>query len=248
MILRSIKTVLNRAHRYACGLYFDIVHRTYSTDGLEFEVPRTLTSRSFRSRFVLGRYETEEERRFVRRYLDPDDVPLELGGCLGVLSCFSNRILENPTNHVVVEANPRLISTLRRNRDRNGCKFQIENCVISRDESEKFFLHDLIIGGSLVRETDASVEIPGRAISDLEEEHGCRFNALIMDIEGGELAFLKGFRGQLDRFHKVFLEVHPFADILSEEEAHQCEVILREQGFTKVASSAKNFYQVWLHR
>jgi len=55
---------------------------------------------------------------------------LELGGCLGVLSCTINKRLGDPTKHVVLEANPALIPYLRGNREINRAAFIVTNSVV----------------------------------------------------------------------------------------------------------------------
>jgi predicted O-methyltransferase YrrM len=48
--------------------------------------------------------------------LRPEERVLELGGCLGVVSCSINTLLRDPSRHVVVEANPKLLAYLYENR------------------------------------------------------------------------------------------------------------------------------------
>ena len=72
-----------------------------------------------------------EERALIKRWL-PNDLPvLEFGGGLGVVSCLVNRKLANPSRHVVVEADPGMISVLERNRNINGLNFTVINKAIA---------------------------------------------------------------------------------------------------------------------
>ena len=95
---------INGCAKYVAGCYFDIRGGMYLTDGLTFEVPREHTTRQMRGRFAVDTYE-RPERTLVSKYLPPRATVLELGGCIGVVSCTVNRMLDRPDKHVVVEAN-----------------------------------------------------------------------------------------------------------------------------------------------
>lgn len=213
-----------------------------------FEVPRTLTDRVFRGRFVLGGYESVEEYGYVERYLPKGARVLELGGCLGVMSCFINRRLENPAHHVVLEANPALIPFLTRNRERNACAYRIVHAVLSCRKSEAFYVHSLIVGGSSKRETAQRIEVPGVLMEDLEREAGGRFDAFVIDIEGGELELLREMGDVFRGVRTVLIELHPFKGILSQAESAECECRLFELGFEKKEMSANGHQQVWVSR
>lgn len=63
----------------------------------EIEVPKELTTRTYRGCFMTGDYEAEEIS-LIKRYLKPDDRVLELGACIGAVSCVTNKLLnESPT-------------------------------------------------------------------------------------------------------------------------------------------------------
>lgn len=224
------------------GLRFDLFERTYKVEGLEFEIPYHLTHRRFRGRFPLDMYEAEE-RRHLKNYLDPDSTVLELGACLGVVSCLTNRLLSNPNQHVVVEAHPELAQYVERNRLKNNCLFQVEHCIISNQQENRFFIHKLITGGSTHRQTGREVNVTGKTITELENSHQLHFDTLMMDIEGAELAFFRNFKADLSRFRKIFVELHPFENILTPEEAEECQKILTESGFRKLLHDDN--FEIW---
>jgi FkbM family methyltransferase len=226
------------------GKFFDASGGVYHFDGMRFSVPYDLTDRKFRARFVVGGYETEEEYHFVKTYVAPDSTVLELGGCLGVMSCYVNRLLSTPTRHVVIEANPLLIPYLEQNRDANGCKFTVVHGMLSLQEQEKFYVHNLIVGGSNKRVTDKCITVPGIHADMLMAQWGI-FDTLIVDIEGGELSLL---REQPELFRKcstLLIEVHPFKDILTYAEACEVENLLHQAGLKKITCNHDNHYQVW---
>ena len=71
------------------------------------------------------------ERRAVKKHLRRDLPVIELGGALGVVACITNKLLADPTAHVVVEANPLAIPQLQLNKESNHCAFEIVNRAIA---------------------------------------------------------------------------------------------------------------------
>ena len=204
-----------------------------------------MTTRLFRGRYFWRTYEGEEIKH-LSKFFPHDGTVLELGGCLGVVSCLANSMLSNPQNQVVVEANPRLISYLTINRDRNGCKFSIENRIVSRKKKEIFYFHDLIVGGNQLNKSAKKVVLPTTSIESLEKKYHLKFNVLILDIEGGELQFLKQFNKQLKEFKVLYVEFHPFANLLTKSEVSECWRILKGIGFKRAFRDVD--FEIWKHR
>ena len=224
------------------GLYFTIFHKYFKTDGLVYYIPPALTNYKFRGLFATNIYE-KEERKYLKKYLDPESKVLELGACLGVVSCLTNRLLKDPNNHVVLEANPNLIKWIEKNKLLNNSKFNIENSIISNKEKNDFYISDIIVISSKKLITNNKVEINGITIPQLENKYGITFNTLIMDIEGGELDFLQENRLSINKFNTIFMEIHPFNNILTIEEANECENILVSQSFRIILQDG--YFQVW---
>jgi FkbM family methyltransferase len=211
------------------GLWFDLSGGRFRTDGCEFEIPRKITSRSYRATFVLGNYE-EDERELIRKFLKPEDSVLEFGACMGIVSCVTNKLLRDKSRHVVVEANPMLIPTIHRNREINRCGFLVENCAGSNQRELTFYLHPLfVVGGTYQRESGREVRVPGRSILELNERYG-PFTTLIMDVEGAELDLLQGSSSLLQQFRLIILETHAWA--IGEGGVQLCREILTAAGLT----------------
>jgi FkbM family methyltransferase len=209
------------------GLIFDLRGGRFRVDGCEIDVPKGLTSRAYRSCFLTGEYEAEE-RSLVREFVRAEDSVLELGACMGVVSCVTNRRLRDTTRHVVVEGNPRLIPTLQRNRELNACGFIIENCAASNQSEVTFFLHPVyVVGGSTQRESKDSVRIPGRSWRELDRSYG-PFTVLIMDVEGSELEVLEGSRELIASYRLVIAELHEWA--IGTEKVQRCRELLLAGG------------------
>jgi len=239
---QQLKRLITRPILFGAGLYFTYVQRTYKVGELEFHVPKDLTDLPFRGYFTIDRYE-KEERKYLAQYLHKDAKVLELGACLGVVSGITNSLLDNPEHHVVVEANPALIPWIEKNRDHNGASYKIEHCIISDEPEITFYIDDIIVLGSTKRSQGKPVNIPGKRIGELEAAHGFQFDTLVMDIEGGELDFFETNQHLLSQFRQIFMEVHPFGGMLTEEEVARCERILRRAGMSLTVRDG--IFQIW---
>jgi FkbM family methyltransferase len=234
--LRLLRAAIGRIpggkqNRWVSGMLFDLLERSYRVSGMQFEIPKGLTTRSFRARFLWDQYEIAE-RYLVDRYVQENDRILDLGGCLGVVSCLANRKLGDPRKHVVVEANPALIPWLTLNRDKNGCGFAIRQGVLSRSSDGTFFIHRDIVDGSAELPGERRISVPVMTVEQIESKYGLHFNAIIMDIEGGEVAFLQENPGLLSQAELVIVEFHG-AEI-GADASERGRAILRNLGFTNV--------------
>ncbi|MBB6461220.1 FkbM family methyltransferase [Flammeovirga kamogawensis] len=202
-----------------------------------------MTTSFFRGAFTLGWYE-KQERLYIPKYLNKSDTVLELGGCIGVISCIINNQLEDKTKQVTVEANPKLIQHLIVNKERNNCKFEIVNKAVSNQEQLEFNIGSSIVLGSANVETNEKVLVDGITPSQIQDKYNLKFNTLVMDIEGGELFILRDFKKFIGGLDKVLLEVHPFENILTADEVNECEDILSSLGFKKDIDI--DFFQAWI--
>jgi len=213
------------------GLLFDLKGSQFQADDCKFIIPKDLTTRTFRACFWRGNYE-KEERELIRRWIRPADSVLELGACLGIVSCVTNKLLAEKSRHVVVEANPFCIPTLQQNKELNRSGFKIEHCAVGEPPELTFYLHpNYIVGGNSQRVTGRPVRVPAKTLPQLELENG-PFTALIMDIEGGELEVLQQSTDLLKNYRLVIIELHAFA--IGVEGVETCQNILRQSGLIRV--------------
>ena len=216
------------------GFWFDLTGGRFKADGCVFVIPKDLTSMAYRSCFVTQEYEADE-RELIRSLVLPDDQVLELGACLGIVSCVTNKILHDKSRHVVVEGNPFCIPSLHRNRALNQCGFLIENCAASTQPEAEFYLHPVyIVGGSTQRPTDLKVRVPTRSLLELHERYG-PFSVLIIDVEGSELDLFEASRDVLRHYRLVIVELHDWA--IGESGVKRCQQLLTELGFHRVGQA-----------
>ena len=117
-----------------------------SLDGCTFDT-RRLPNLPIKLALLNKTYE-DFERRAVLQYLRPEIPVIELGGCIGVVACITNKLLNNPADHVVVEANPNVLSHLNENRTANQCEFEVLNAAIAYDTETVTFVPSMDFWGS----------------------------------------------------------------------------------------------------
>lgn len=228
----SVVNVAREAAKNALGLYFDLFIKQYRTGGLVFAIPKELTSRSLRGKFVVDTYELAE-RTLIARHLKPHARVLELGGSLGIVSCFVNKKLTDPKAHVVLEPYADLVPWITRNRDQNACAFSIENKIVAR--GGKVFL-DKSRGSDSGQVVEASSGVDVDVIEtigwdELEKKHGIAFDTLVADIEGAEYELLTNFAANILRLKTVIIEMHPH--IMGRDKYEQICQILRDGKFQR---------------
>ncbi len=177
-------------------------------DNCEF-VLRGLKDEGLRNAFLFGDYE-QYERKAVLEYLSPGLPVIELGACLGVVSCITNKRLQHPKRHVVVEANPAVVPFLKRNRSHNHCEFQILNLAIAygRDSIE-YAPTDNFAGNALGETAGArKIRVPTITLRQIAQRYGFERFTLICDIEGHEREMIEREGETLARADLIVLETH----------------------------------------
>ncbi|MCX6757900.1 MAG: FkbM family methyltransferase [Candidatus Nomurabacteria bacterium] len=215
------------------GRLVEIFGNKVHLNGCTFSVDSPFILTVFKCRFILGRYETKE-RQTVVRFLDPSLPVVELGSSIGIVSCITNKKLINPKNHVVVEANPNLISLLKTNRDLNNCQFKIINKASGYGSKEViFYQHDRFTSGGLQRPTNKPISVESISLEEILTDNNFEYSNLICDIEGGEIDLIaheKDFIAK--RIYQIIFDLHP--SIVGEEKIHlMCEE-LKAAGFNQI--------------
>ncbi len=162
-----------------------------------------------RSQLLDRTYELPE-RRAIAKHLDPELPVIELGGCMGVVSCIANRRLARTEAHVVVEANPLAIPLIAHNAKLNRCPFRVVNAAIAYLEPETTFYPN---GVTLTNRLDGpavgqAVVVANRTLGSLAAEHGFSAFTLICDIEGYEYDLLLREPEAVEEARMVIIETH----------------------------------------
>lgn len=168
---------------------------------------------NLKSRFLLGSWEMET-RYLIKKYL-PDNLPvIELGACVGVVSCITNRRLRNPELHLVVEANNNCLPMLRQNRQKNNCRFKIINAALAYSNQQvDFFLSENINEGYLHGSKNKSFSVSVITLQQLIDLGEYPMLNLICDIEGAERDLVRNEGRVLkEKVEWLFLEIHDKGD------------------------------------
>lgn len=207
-------------------------------DGCRFDLATPPVPTEIKSYFLCGTYE-RAEREAVRRFLDPALPVVELGAALGVVSCVTNQRLRDPKRHVVVEANPSLMPLLTKNRDRNGCEFEILHRAVGYDGATMtFYAHEDFLASSTERDERASeIEVEAVTLRSILEGRGFDRCTLICDIEGAEAELVRREPETLrERVALVIMELH--AGVLGESGAQGVLDEFSRLGFRPVHTAA----------
>ncbi|KIN60705.1 DUF563 multi-domain protein [Sulfitobacter noctilucae] len=191
-----------------------------------------------------ARYEGQEiagALKVVRR----GDKVLELGAGIGLVGAIVAKNAE-PAKVLSFEANPNLIEHITALYELNRLETKIEvrnEVLISAPDAPKtmtFHIRNSYLGSSLI-DTDSrattAVEVPTADYKTVHAEFAP--DILLMDIEGGELDFLR--HASLDGIRAIVIEFHPEA--YGVEGMIECKSILERAGFAKVAGHSTR--HVW---
>jgi len=148
-----------------------------------------------------------------------------------VVSCITNKLLESPENHLVLEVNPLVLPHLRSNRDANGCAFQIIDKALAYDTDTVTFQPLLDFWGNSLHHAGGQppVTVKTTTLEHLLREQSFDKFALICDIEGQEYELISREPETIRKAELIVLEVHPH--ILGREKVEFMLSTLKNLGF-----------------
>lgn len=222
-----------RFNKWLIGKIIEIKGDVISIDGCEFGVRSPAISTSFKSHFFFDDYEVPE-REAIKHFLDPQLPAIELGGAMGVIACLTNKRLNKPQKHIVVEANPDILSLLEENRNRNGCQFTILHKAVAYGVDEvTFHLGDEFWVSSVQASSNKSVNVPTISLKEIVDKFGFEEFTLICDIEGGEVDLVK-FDEEIFRHRVATLIIEVHEKIVGADPINNMVQKLKEMGFKPV--------------
>ncbi len=176
-------------------------------DGIRVRVHPSLSVKNA-WRLVSGVH-TRSERRLALSVVEPDDVVMELGGGIGMLSTAC--ALRIGSERVFAfEANPALAPLIEENYALNGVAPEMNLCLLGAEPGVRdFHISSDFSDSSLFRDTTSryarTVQVPVRSIT--AELARVRPTLLIVDIEGAEIELLP--QADLAQVRKLIVELHP---------------------------------------
>jgi FkbM family methyltransferase len=178
-----------------------------------------------------------EEQGLAEKYIEENDVVLELGGRYGSVSCIINTKIKCKTNQVSVEPDERVWSALERNKKVNNCEFHIIKGFISKKKLQLSELNNCF-GYGTTSEPNETSTIPSYTLEEIEAKFGLKFNVLVADCEG----FLEQF---FEENPKVYDEIRMCifeADYPKKCNYDAIRKILKSKGFKCLQ---EGFQNVW---
>lgn len=179
-----------------------------------------------------GRYEGDELAGALKHIKSGDRV-MELGAGIGFVGGAIAKLCDGATVRSY-EANPNLIDDINALYDANdlGDRIKVRNAVVvsdpARPASMRFRVHKRSYLGSSLLLSDGmmadEVDVPTVGFDEIQRDFNP--NVLVMDIEGGELEFLRF--ADLSQVDTVIIEFHP--GVYTKEGMRECKSILRDAG------------------
>jgi FkbM family methyltransferase len=194
-------------------------------EGVKIRLGRHMSPRVERA-LTKGGYE-REELRLIGEVLASDDVVVEVGAGLGLVSTYcANRV--GSARVFAFEADPDLEPCIRETYDLNGVQPTLEMCAVGGKAGRVTLYRDKhFVSSSVVRRRVGStpVEVSGKALSHIVEK--IRPTLLIIDAEGAERGMFQGAR--LDGVSRIVLELHD--RVIGTDGTDQVRASLRSLGF-----------------
>ena len=140
----------------------------------------------------------DTEQRLSEKYIEENDIVLELGARYGTVSCLVNRIIKDKQNHYVVEPDNTVWEALEKNMKHNNCKFNILKGVIGK---KKYKLEGSGYAKHSVEDTSY-----GKTVIETFDIPDVPFNTLIADCEGFLETFYDENKYFFEKINKIIME------------------------------------------
>uniref|UniRef100_A0A6C0AYU8 Methyltransferase FkbM domain-containing protein n=1 Tax=viral metagenome TaxID=1070528 RepID=A0A6C0AYU8_9ZZZZ len=213
-------------------------------------IPERYYNNNLLDRFRETRYE-KEESKIVSNYFNQTDNVLEIGSCLG----YVTSLLSKKVNSVItIEANPELKESLKlciSNNDLNNVIF-FNSYISNTEEYIDFQTYDNIVAGSGDREDKEINNVRGwghtqkiytiKPTKLLDIPNINSINAMVLDIEGGELKFFEENKDFINKnIKKICIELH--GHLMKDKNFdNKCLKILNDMQFKIIKKYGISYY------
>ncbi|QFT59604.1 hypothetical protein FIU94_12290 [Sulfitobacter sp. THAF37] len=196
------------------------------------------------ARINAARYEGQEIAGALE-VIRPGDRVLEMGAGIGLVGAIA-ALNGAPEKVLSFEANPGLIQhinalyRLNKLQDRIEVRNEVLISAPNPPAHMSFHIRNSYLGSSLIdtdKRTTTQVEVPTARYDEVHRDFAP--TVLLMDIEGGELEFLR--HASLEGIRAIVIEFHPAA--YGKEGMRECKSVLERAGFAKVPELCTR--QVW---
>ena len=210
-------------------------------------VPARYCTDNFLGRFTREVYEKSEVEDLSTFYNENDFV-LEIGSCIGYTACLLSKCVKQV---ISIEANPELKECLNKCKSVNNLdNVTFLNTIVSNKNTLKFQTYDLMVAGSAFRtdngqnwsNTRKDYTINATRLEAIPEIDNV--NALFLDMEGGELTFLKeNMQFIKNKINKISVELHGFIVTPHAEDIYNQEVLdlMSDQNFDLIKRNGRTY-------
>ncbi len=204
--------------------------------GIKVRIPDNASS-IIRNALYDGWYEAGELDLLSNR-LDQDDVVMEIGTGLGLLSIYcAQRIGDDKVS--TFEANPALEQAIKFNYALNQVAPKLEMCLAGNHSGfGTFYVGENFWSGSTLNKAKGAkpITVPVIAFNEKVKEINPTF--LLLDMEGGEYEFVK--YADFHNIKKLMIEIHSW--ILTPEQIRFVQDKLAQEGFHVAEIHEEEFY------
>jgi len=165
-----------------------------------------------------------EEQYFLNKYLDKNDVVLQLGGNVGTSCIFVDKIVEQKDKQICVEPNLNIIKLLEENKRKNNGKFQIIDGVITNKTN--IYLDSKGYDDIEFKTTDKRTD---NQLKTYRLDSLGNFNVIFADCEGCFVNFIKEYPEVLEKIDKIIYEKDNIEDYSYDE----IENLFKKNNFTQ---------------
>jgi FkbM family methyltransferase len=230
LLSQVIEKVINKLEYHESPLaakYRSLTHFTFEIEDIKIPMGDYISPKVQRS-FHYGCYE-KPEIEALKSHLTKDDIVMELGTGIGLLSIFCAK--RNGSKKVFsFEANPELEQYIRKNYELNHVSPSLDICLLDHTTGERdFYITKDFWASSTIYPINQKiakvVKVPVKSFNAEVQQINPTF--LILDIEGGEYHLLQN--ADLHNIHKIIIEIHTMS--LNEFKAQDLKLKLLNLGF-----------------
>ena len=174
------------------------------------------------------------EQYYLNKYLDKNDIVLQLGGNIGTSCIFADKILDKKDKQICVEPNTGIIKLLEENKLKNNSKFQIINGVITNKKDVYLNNDELDDMAFITTDKSTGIKLNTYRLDTIGD-----FNVLFADCEGCLVQFIKEYPEILTKVNKIIYERDNDKDFSYD----YIEKLFKENNFIQ---KEKGFVCVWV--
>jgi FkbM family methyltransferase len=199
-----IRRSLRKVSHWLAYQYRILRRPIITIEGVRIRVGRHMSRRVERA-LSKGGFE-RQQLQLIGVLLMPDDVVLEVGAGLGLVSTYCAQRVGS-SRVFAFEADPDLEACLRETYELNGVEPTLDMCAVSARAGRVTIYRDKhLVSSSVGRRRGGTrpVEVPGKALNYVVQRF--RPTLLIIDAEGAERELFDG--AELPTVTKIVLELH----------------------------------------